>query len=743
MWEFFRLLFGTDFMPHVYCLRGSAPVLWLHVVSDLAIALAYLAIPLVLVELLRKRRDNLFRPIGFLFVAFIVACAGTHLLSVWTLWIPMYRLEGVAKASTAAVSIATAVALIRLRPVLLRLPSIAQLETEIDERKRAEAAFHEQRERFSSFVESVQDYAVYMLDARGFVQTWNSGAEHITGYKSDEIIGQHVSRFYGAEELARDGPEQALRVARTNSKYETECWRIRKDGSRFWANIILRALRDNSGTLIGFSKVTRDLTESRAMEAKFRTLLESTPDAVLIVDRLGLLQFANRRAEGLFGYTGNELAGMPFEALVPKRFRGRHGSYREVFFDSPRDREMGADQELWGLRKDGSEFSLEFSLSPLETAEGRVVLAAVRDVTERKKIEIRFRALLDFAPDAMVIVGSSGLIEIANRQTEKLFGYSRTELIGQSVDTLVPEHLRAAHGEHRGNFLAAPLQREMGAGLDLMALRRDGSLFPVEISLSPVEGPDGTSVTAAIRDITERKRAAGLLNGMLEELRRSNEALEQFAHIASHDLQEPLRMVASYTQLLARRYKGRLDQDADEFIAYAVDGTQRMKRLINDLLRYSRAGSGVPQLGEVRCEEILQQALGNLQAAIDDCQAIITHDPLPILTEAHSQLVQIFQNLIGNAIKYRRGCPPAIHICARRQPGEWIFSVSDNGIGIDPQYFERIFVIFQRLHGQDEYEGTGIGLAICKRILQAQGGRIWVESNPGSGSTFHFTLPVR
>jgi light-regulated signal transduction histidine kinase (bacteriophytochrome) len=265
----------------------------------------------------------------------------------------------------------------------------------------------------------------------------------------------------------------------------------------------------------------------------------------------------------------------------------------------------------------------------------------------------------------------------------------------------------------------------------------------VEISLSPLEGSDGTSVTAVIRDITERKRAAAQLAEKMTELRHSNDALEQFAHIASHDLQEPLRMVASYTQLLSRRYKGKLDSDADEFIAYAVDGTQRMKRLIEDLLLYSRAGKGPPPEHEFPSEEALREALNNLHAAIGESHALVTYDPLPMVLAANSQLVQTFQNLIGNAIKYRGDATPQIHISARRTDQEWIFSVADNGIGIEARFYERVFEVFQRLHGRGEYEGTGIGLAICKRILQQQGGRIWVESTVGQGSTFYFSLPVR
>jgi PAS domain S-box-containing protein len=224
--------------------------------------------------------------------------------------------------------------------------------------------------------------------------------------------------------------------------------------------------------------------------------------------RQGRILLANQRVEDLFGYTRAEVLGKSIDVLVPVRFRGTHGGHRHSFFNAPRNREMGAGRELWGLRKDGTEFAVEISLSPLETADGPVALAAMRDVTERKKAETRFRALLDSAPDAMVIVNSDGFIELANAQSEKIFGYPRFELVGQSVEILVPDSVRGTHGEHLQGYFRNPRARAMGAGLDLMALRKDGTQFPVEISLSPLDGPDGTSVTAAIRDVTERKLAA-------------------------------------------------------------------------------------------------------------------------------------------------------------------------------------------------------------------------------------------
>ncbi len=384
----------------------------------------------------------------------------------------------------------------------------------------------------------------------------------------------------------------------------------------------------------------------------------------------------------------------------------------------------------------------------LESADSILVTAAIRDISVRKaaethlaQMEGRYRGLLEAAPDAMVVVNQSGEIVLLNVQAEKQFGYSRDELLGQKVTNIIPEGFAERLIADDLRPAADALAQQIGTGIELSGRRKDGSGFPIEIMLSPLESVDGILVTAAIRDIAARKKTEAHLAQKVKELNRSNEELEQFAYVASHDLQEPLRMVASYTQLLSRRYKGKLDSDADEFIAFAVDGANRMQRLIHDLLAYSRVGTKGKDLRDTSSDKALQRALTNLRSAIEDSEAVVTYDPLPTVLADEMQLIQLFQNLVGNGIKYQTAGTPRVHISAvRHGERKWIFSVQDNGLGIDSQYFEKIFGMFQRLHKRDEFEGTGIGLAICKKIVERHGSSISVESQPGHGSTFRFAL---
>jgi PAS domain S-box-containing protein len=613
----------------------------------------------------------------------------------------------------------------------------------------AEDAVRDCEERYRMLLDGIEDYAIFMIDLQGQILSWNAGAERIKGYKAEEIIGRNFSCFFPQQDIERGRPEEVLRLTAAYGRHAEQGMRVRKDGSRFVASVIFTALRDQNGNLRGFSEFSHDLSESKESEARYRGLLEAAPDAMVVVNSGGEIVLLNVQAEKQFGYRRDELIGQKVKNIIPKGFAERLLADGLRSVEDALAQQIGTGIELIARRKDGSEFPIEIMLSPLESAEGILVTAAIRDISVRRdaerhlaQMEGRYRGLLEAAPDAMVVVNQAGEIVLLNVQAEKQFGYRRDELVGQRVKNIIPEGFAERLVADDLRSVEDALAQQIGTGIELIARRKDGSEFPIEIMLSPLESAEGILVTAAIRDISVRKGSEEHLVKTMGELKRSNDELQQFAYVASHDLQEPLRMVASYTQLLAQRYKGRLDSDADEFIAYAVDGSNRMQRLIQDLLAYSRAGTNGKALHEISSENALKEALENLRATIEESGAVVTHDQLPALTTDGTQLAQVFQNLIGNAIKYQGAEVPRVHVSAMRNGGnEWIFSVRDNGLGIDPQYFERIFIIFQRLHGPTEFKGTGIGLAICKKMLEGLGGRIWVESQPKNGSTFYFTLP--
>jgi PAS domain S-box-containing protein len=357
----------------------------------------------------------------------------------------------------------------------------------------------------------------------------------------------------------------------------------------------------------------------------------------------------------------------------------------------------------------------------------------------------KFRSVLEAAPDAMVITDEDGIIQLANSRTDALFGYPREQLIGLNIRCLIPqwECLRLPNDADSG---------QQGTGTRLSAVRRNGSAFPAEITSSPFATGDGLLVTTAIRDATEQVRAEERIrriNVELEkrvaertlDLTRSNEALRQFAWAASHDLQEPIRMVLSYTQWIAKSATSRLEASEAKMLQFVQDNATRMGTLLDALRQYIYISeSGDQEIERVDCNAVVRTALSNLQGAIDEAGAGVECEPLPVIDSVEVLLLQLFQNLIGNAVKYRSSEPPQVRIFAELQDGAWVFSVKDNGIGIEPHSLEYIFGVFKRLHGK-KYSGTGIGLAICKAAVDRLGGRIWAESQPGAGSNFYFALP--
>jgi len=477
-------------------------------------------------------------------------------------------------------------------------------------------------------------------------------------------------------------------------------------------------------------------------------LFDAAPDAMVVVDGTGIIRLVNLQTEKQFGYHSHEMIGHPVDMIIPGLFGQKNSLNRQHHAPLPHIAMPAGDREPFGRRKDGSEFPAEISLSDFATPEGLLLTAAIRNISVRKnaekqmaRIDRQNRDLLEASPDVMVMFKASGEIVLLNRQAGAQFGYPRHELTGRSIETIIPHGIMV----HADNIAARAKPHAAGTIVStpfaLEGLRKNQTRFPIEITLGVALNGDELFFTAAIRDITIHRELESMMLSNLAELQRSNKELEQFAVIASHDLQEPLRMVISYTQLLSRRYKGKLDADADDFITYAVDGALRMQQLIRDLLAYCRVETSACPLVAAPSEAALRVALSNLGQLIETSGAVVTAGPLPEVMADPPQLARVFQNLIANAINYRGAAAPAVHISAERdEAGNWRFAVRDNGIGIEPQYFERIFGMFRRLHSRDELAGTGIGLAICKKIIDRHQGTIWVDSTHGEGSIFQFTL---
>jgi PAS domain S-box-containing protein len=342
---------------------------------------------------------------------------------------------------------------------------------------------------------------------------------------------------------------------------------------------------------------------------------------------------------------------------------------------------------------------------------------------------------------SILVVNGNGGIVFANDWALQLFGYSPVEMLQRSVEDLVPTRFRAAHPGLRVAYASDPVARPMGTGRALFGLRKDGTEFPLEVGLNPVETDAGRFFVSAIVDLSERETTKRLKEAV-DALERSNQELQRFASVASHDLQTPMRSIASFVQLLGSTYENRLDDQGRDWIRRTVASVRYLQSMVRDLLEYSRIGSAHRHIAPIAVRDAVDDAILLLDADCKEAGAQVVVGELPVVQGDRGQLVQLFHNLIGNALKYRGPLPVRIQITADRDGGCWQFAVRDNGIGIDPRHYDRIFEMFQRLHDQSHYPGTGIGLALCRRIVNGHGGRIWVESPPGGGSTFRFSLPV-
>ena len=480
---------------------------------------------------------------------------------------------------------------------------------------------------------------------------------------------------------------------------------------------------------------------------RFRAAMDISGDAILLVDRATLRYVdVNQTFCELLGYRREEIVGMtPMDVFSADR-ETLERDYDMLIVD--KDSSANVIEGSY-RRKNGTLVPVEARRRAMFTGSGWIIVGTATDITERKRAEAalrqseaRFRRTFELAGSGVAHIGLDRRFLRVNRRLCEILGYSEPELLaltGRQISH--PDDLDMIDQQrprlHAGEIDAIRLEKRY--------LRKDGTPVWVALTMTVERDSGGGALyeIAIYDDIDSRKQAEAALRGTHDELARSNAELEQFAYVASHDLQEPLRMVASYTQLLGKRYGDRLEGDAKEFMAYIVDGAGRMKQLIEDLLTYSRVGTRGREFKRVKLETVVERAKTNLRAALEESGGELTHEALPEVEGDEMQLVQLMQNLAGNALKFHGEAAPRVHVSSQEREQEWEISVRDNGIGIEPQYFERIFMVFQRLHDKGTYPGTGIGLAICKKVVDRHRGRLWVDSAPGKGSRFNFTLPKK
>lgn len=634
---------------------------------------------------------------------------------------------------------------------------------DITERKKVEKALYESEEKFHTIFQSSPFCISLTRMHDGVIVDVNKQFTKMFGYTKEEAVGRTTIELGIARDLKkREQIYEKLPQQKYTCNILTKVF-TKSGQSIITANNVGIIEIDGVKYLLVLSEdITERIRTEKALkesEARFRSLYENSFDAILLTKPDGSIIAANPAAQKMFDMTEEEIVRAGREGIVV--------DVQVDHFVKERAEKGKVQMELIHKRKDSSTFTAEVTSSLFTDADGTIKASTIiRDITKRKKLEDDLRQARDYLEervqertnelnitinsiaDGVVIYDRKGDIVQINEVAQKYY----ENICLDSKDNLKERVEKYSWFFSDGTPVTAKnvpisraLQGEVVKDVDLYL--KDLSSFKwLTASAVPLYDNEGSLFGGVLtfNDTTDRKMAEKKLNEALDGLKRSNDELQQFAYVSSHDLQEPLRTIASFTQLLERRYKNKLDSDADEFIEYIVDAAIRMKQQIQDLLEYSRVTTAGDEFKQVHTDSILDHAINNLKSSIDENSAEIIHDPLPDVIADGDQLIRVFQNLISNAIKYRKPDEsPKVHISAYfdKKSNEYVFSVQDNGIGIDEQYLDRIFRIFQRLHTREDYHGTGIGLAVVKRVIDRHCGRVWVESKLGEGSTFYFTIP--